>query len=493
MNRRTIAILVSLFPIILGLVDVLLRMIYLHSFKEGIYFSIHDPGRMVHSFVLLPVSIYILIVNFPLANIKASFSKLKIVICIMFVFLEFLAVFQAYHDARDGYNNRLPMPYNLREGRNKLVKLHHSIMEEINNYKRLSFSKSEYQKHIKEFRKPYLEYSNKVKGPADQFWYSTTFYTKFSIFVTFIGISYVIILFTIIAFFALERKRIDDSLLKAFIINAAVLSSWFIFRAYSEWYLNLGDFDVQKDAKFIVLPFDTVVLLVTVFFLYQKKKFLSYIASGCAVLISLVVILIRLKPDLFFSSITFPSDLSIENIISMLFTSAFGIGTLIWNFKSRYSHNEVKLVSVQEEESDKQHEKNDIGEIETLIATKFTLPDELTNKYIMNITEKLCIQKAYLNPELTLSKLSKDLDIPLHHLSHVLNYKMRQGFSDLINQYRIEEAKQKLKDPTFRNIKIETIGYECGFNSKATFYRVFKKSCNQSPSEFQKPFVVEIN
>lgn len=450
----------------------------------------HDPGRVLHSLVLLPVSAFVLLVNFPVSAIKNTFSRHRIFALSFFIILECLAICQAYNDAKDGYCNRIPMPYEVAAGRDVLVKLHHSIMAEVKKYEENVFSKKEDNRNIKNLKRPYVEYANTVKGPATLFWSSSTFYTKYSIFLTFTGLSYVIFLFTIIALFAIGRKRIDDSFLKAIVINVAVLSSWFIFRAYSEWYLNLGDFDVQKDGgKFIVLPFDTMVLLLVVYFLYQKKKILSYAASIAAILISLTILIVRLNPDLLFFSLNFPADLSMVNIASMLFTGCFGIGAVLWNFKNVPDLSELHPVLVQPESSVEKIVSVPLKTEEQVIASKFSLPDGLAERYTSEITKRLVEEKLYLDPELTLNKFSKELNIPVHHLSYVLNDKMGQSFSDFVNQHRVEEAKQKLKNPALKNIKIETIGYDCGFNSKATFYRVFKKLCNQSPSEFQKLFI----
>jgi putative ABC transport system permease protein len=58
--------------------------------------------------------------------------------------------------------------------------------------------------------------------------------------------------------------------------------------------------------------------------------------------------------------------------------------------------------------------------------------------------------------------------------------------SDYVNELRIEEVKRKMDDPACSHIKIIEIAYECGFNSKATFNRVFKKLTGKPPTEYKK-------
>jgi len=97
--------------------------------------------------------------------------------------------------------------------------------------------------------------------------------------------------------------------------------------------------------------------------------------------------------------------------------------------------------------------------------------------------------KPYLFPELTLRHLSEKMDISERKLSMLLNEKMHTSFYDFINRYRIKAAKDKLNSTIFDKYSITGIGFNCGFNSKSSFYRIFKNETGMSPSVYKKTVI----
>ena len=65
----------------------------------------------------------------------------------------------------------------------------------------------------------------------------------------------------------------------------------------------------------------------------------------------------------------------------------------------------------------------------------------------------------------------------------LLNDNLKKNFSTFINEFRIDCAKRKIIATS--NITLEEIGYECGFNSKSTFYTTFKKLVGKTPAQFK--------
>ena len=94
--------------------------------------------------------------------------------------------------------------------------------------------------------------------------------------------------------------------------------------------------------------------------------------------------------------------------------------------------------------------------------------------------------KAYLNPELNLSDLAEEANMSRAQLSEIVNSGFGKNFNDFVNGYRVEAFKAMLKENKHQQLSLLGIAQECGFNSKATFNRVFKKLTNYSPTEYLK-------
>jgi AraC-like DNA-binding protein len=92
-------------------------------------------------------------------------------------------------------------------------------------------------------------------------------------------------------------------------------------------------------------------------------------------------------------------------------------------------------------------------------------------------------EKPFLNSMFSLPDLSDKLKVSVHQLSQAINEGLNKSFFELTAEYRVNEAKQLLKDQP--NIKIEEIAEQVGYNSKSSFNTVFKKITGKTPSEFR--------
>ena len=123
------------------------------------------------------------------------------------------------------------------------------------------------------------------------------------------------------------------------------------------------------------------------------------------------------------------------------------------------------------------------NEMVHLRENKDAAPKSELQELAKRIEEYLVQTAAYTNPDITISTLSDNLSVPPEKISAAINRELHKTFFDLINEKRVEKAKVVLSDKINR-MTIEGIAYEAGFNSRASFYRAFKKYTSLTPSEY---------
>ncbi len=106
-------------------------------------------------------------------------------------------------------------------------------------------------------------------------------------------------------------------------------------------------------------------------------------------------------------------------------------------------------------------------------------------KYLAKLKYVLETGRLFLNPKLSLPILAKELSIPTHCLSQIINEEFNKNFNDFINGYRIAESKKLFAETTNGEKGILEIAYSVGFNSKSSFYVAFKKDTGLTPKQFK--------
>jgi AraC-like DNA-binding protein len=124
---------------------------------------------------------------------------------------------------------------------------------------------------------------------------------------------------------------------------------------------------------------------------------------------------------------------------------------------------------------------------ETELAVKYRKsslePDQLSPLF-EKVKSALVTRKLFLKPDLTLTDLSAAVDMPKHQLSQVINTCYSGNFFDLVNDYRVQEFKQLAASPEKKHLSMVGVAQESGFNSKASFYNVFRKKTGMTPTEY---------
>lgn len=120
-------------------------------------------------------------------------------------------------------------------------------------------------------------------------------------------------------------------------------------------------------------------------------------------------------------------------------------------------------------------------------ALKETLYNQLTEEEAKEITHKidtlLSTKEAFLDPDLTLNRLARKACIPARQISTAINQVYGRNISQVVNEYRIERAKNLLlsTDKTITQIYLDS-----GFQTKSNFHREFTRVTQQTPSAFRR-------
>ncbi len=246
--------------------------------------------------------------------------------------------------------------------------------------------------------------------------------------------------------------------------------------------INLDETIIQPVMSFIEFPFLLLYLAFTLQLFYNyRKKIMHYFSNTYKLELNWILSFLILFALLFLydtiQSIVgvFVTDLSFKqrwwlNLLTAIITLYIGI--------KGYFTDTTKLNKLNFSFSpsrDAIPEKKDS-------STKKTI-SEKDIKVLKALMEN---DKVYLNPELNLSDLAEQANMSRAKVSEVINSGFNKNFNDFVNMYRINAFKNMIKENKHKQLSLLGIAQECGFNSKATFNRVFKKLTNHSPSEYLK-------
>jgi AraC-like DNA-binding protein len=118
--------------------------------------------------------------------------------------------------------------------------------------------------------------------------------------------------------------------------------------------------------------------------------------------------------------------------------------------------------------------------------TRSGLNKQQLSQNALTIQKYIETNKPYLNPDYNLELMARDLNITRQNLSQTINDEMGKNFYQLINEFRVAAFKQYLNDPKMSHINFLGLAYEAGFNSKSSFYRLFKEITGETPTGYRQ-------
>lgn len=120
------------------------------------------------------------------------------------------------------------------------------------------------------------------------------------------------------------------------------------------------------------------------------------------------------------------------------------------------------------------------------IANKETSTEKVSRDEYKKLCASIEEKKLYTHPKLNIKMLSDELGMNEKSLSHLINQGANCNFYSFINAYRVQEFKKLLSTPLAQQLSLLGLAQEAGFNSKSTFYSVFKSFEGITPKQYEQ-------
>ncbi len=213
----------------------------------------------------------------------------------------------------------------------------------------------------------------------------------------------------------------------------------------------------------------------------KQLNWLYFLCWGILIIWSLSVI------SLFagvFTNISTPESISLfPNIAICIFIYLMGYFGVRQN--SIFVKHEIENYPLNNKEEPLQIKEEEVS-IQEEKYKKSGLNKVKAEKIWHELSQFMETKAPYLDPDLSLFSLSEFLHVMPNHLSQTINEKENQNFFDYINKYRINAVKIQILAGKLQEHTLLGIALDCGFNSKASFNRAFKKYTGLTPTEFKK-------
>jgi AraC-like DNA-binding protein len=120
---------------------------------------------------------------------------------------------------------------------------------------------------------------------------------------------------------------------------------------------------------------------------------------------------------------------------------------------------------------------------------KVSLNDKKNLETLSNIIRLIKKNESFLKYNYTINNLANDSEISTINIREVIIKNGYKNYSEFINSFRINKAIDLLQNEYLDLYSIESLFKDSGFQSEATFYRVFKKVHGYTPKEYYQTFI----
>lgn len=136
------------------------------------------------------------------------------------------------------------------------------------------------------------------------------------------------------------------------------------------------------------------------------------------------------------------------------------------------------------EEKAEQMEEEALAELSSEKYKSYNMSAENREYLVLGLTRLMTEEKLYTRQDLKASDVAEALDVSPYVLSYLFNQVLNIKYNDYINEQRIAEFKRLVRKPENSRYTLLALAERCGFSSRASFFRYFKKATGITPNEY---------
>lgn len=129
-----------------------------------------------------------------------------------------------------------------------------------------------------------------------------------------------------------------------------------------------------------------------------------------------------------------------------------------------------------------------MNEIEEEVEVKYAtskMDNESMEQIYHNLLDVMEEREPWKNSNLKMHELANLVNCSPYSLSQVFSMYLKMSFNDFINQYRVDACKSCMVDRQYDKYSLDAIYEFCGFSSRSSFFRWFKKYTGVTPNEYK--------
>ncbi|MFC3160493.1 Helix-turn-helix domain-containing protein [Chryseobacterium arachidis] len=240
-------------------------------------------------------------------------------------------------------------------------------------------------------------------------------------------------------------------------------------------YISLLLANVTEAVFFLFVP---VILMINFLFSFRIAGIVSFILFCYHFFASEISVYFKMALDTDFYR-NYPQNLVLQENIG--YSVAIYFSLLILYYTDKIFHLKIETAA---KTFSKANTNDELLEFDFKNQSESLTDEEKYNILFKKIISCLETDKPYQDPDFNIRKLADMVQSNTTYVSKAMNKVGDKKFSQIINDYRIQQVKIDFDNRAHHKFTIEHIYKAAGFSQQSTFNRIFKEYMGKTPTEY---------